>query len=286
MVLVLTTKIFFLKLLQERPISLKSLPSQVSFGRTDTTKANDLSSPFQTSSTRHFKAMSGRGRGRGRGRAPPTGARLLLQRSAQEAGLDAGNLRHLQDITRPQLFPDLEWHSNGKMGHEHADPSSASASAKRPASTVYLINKSREIHHRFQSSSQYVRPTQEVDVVRYGKRPRPMQPDVNVLESIGKAADPRYLPKELLQNTSNSTSKESADDAPKKALTLEELAAQELQRRKKNAELNEEDEDANDDPSDQEPEEDEEVADYTTNYYASDDESDGGGGGGGDEATF
>ena len=70
--------------------------------------------------------MSGRGRGRGRGRAPPSGARLLLQRSAQEAGLDAGNLRSLQDITKPALFPDYEWHSNGHVGHETL-PSTVSA---------------------------------------------------------------------------------------------------------------------------------------------------------------
>ncbi len=53
------------------------------------------------------------GRGRGRGRAPPTGGRLYLMRSAEECGFDSRNLRSLQDITRPQLFPDILLHSSG-----------------------------------------------------------------------------------------------------------------------------------------------------------------------------
>lgn len=238
--------------------------------------------------------MSGRGRGRGRGRgAPPSGARLLLQRSAQEAGLDAGNLRSLQDITKPQLFPDFEWHSSGHEGFEppstpSALPSSQSASsAKRAAaSNIYLINKSREIHHRFQDSPFYVRPSQEVDVVRYNKRPRPLEPDAHLAEHIGKTADPKYLPEELLPNkVAASTLKisELGDDGlPKKAKTLEELAAEE--QRKKAAGEDAEEQGELSDTLDLEEEDEEEVADYTTNYYASDDESDDGGGG--DEAVF
>ena len=140
--------------------------------------------------------MSGRGRGRGRGRGPPSGARLLLQRSAKEAGL-GDNLRSLQDITKPQRFPDYEWHSSGRMGHLPGKqpppaPSSGSSVAgvegkpsgplltavvkpKRTASAIYLINKSREIHHRFQNSAFYVHPTQEADVVRYGKERQQQQ---------------------------------------------------------------------------------------------------------------
>ncbi len=53
------------------------------------------------------------GRGRGRGRAPPTGGRLFLMRSAEECGYDARNLRSLQDITRPELFPPMLLHSSG-----------------------------------------------------------------------------------------------------------------------------------------------------------------------------
>lgn len=238
------------------------------------------------------------GRGRGRGRAPPTGARLLLQRSAQEAGLDAGNLRNLEDITKPKLFPDYEWHSSGRQGHEPGDPANPTASTsalpspntiahnKRSASTVYLINKSREMHHRFQNSPYYVRPTQEVDVVRYGKRPRPMEPDVAVLEHVGKTADPRYIPEELLQKIGDNqlSMKEMAkNNAPKK--TLEEMAAEELNRRQQAKDAAEEgDEDELSDSPEQEDDEEEEVADYTANHFSSDDES--AGDVGGDEATF
>jgi len=242
--------------------------------------------------------MSGRGRGRGRGgRAPPSGARLLLQRSAQEAGLDAGNLRSLQDITRPQLFPDFEWHSSGRQGHDSTPPLSAALqplqsapSSKKAASQIYLINKSREITQRFQDSPFFVRPSQEVDVVRYNKRPRPLEPDAHVAEYIGKTADVNYLPDELLPEmvprfTSMVKPGELAEDGtPKRALTLEELAAEELKQRKKTAAGGEEEDQGElSDTQDVEEEDEEEVADYTTNYYASDDESDGGDG---DEAVF
>lgn len=248
--------------------------------------------------------MSGRGRGRGRGaRAPPSGARLLLQRSAQEAGLDAGNLRSLQDITKPQLFPDFEWHSSGHEGHDPQQaaaatatassstpatgPQATAASKRAAASNVYLINKSRELNHRFQESPFYVRPSQEVDVVRYNKRPRPLEPDAHVADHIGKTADSKYLPEELLPNKVAASALkvgEIGDDGlPKKAMTLDELAAEE-QRKKAAGEDGEEGELS--DTQELEEEDEEEVADYTTNYYASEDESDGGGGGGGDEAVF
>lgn len=240
--------------------------------------------------------MSGRGRGRGRGgRAPPTGARLLLQRSAQEAGLDAGNLRNLQDITKPPLFPDFEWHSSGKQGHDAVVPSSTmppsqpGATSKRAASQIYLINKSREISHRFQESPFYVRPSQEVDVVRYNKRPRPLEPDAHLAEFIGKTADPKYLPAELIKDKvaphiHAKVGDLDEDGRPKRALTLEELAAEELKQRKALAGGEEGAEGELSDTHDVEDEDEEEVADYTTNYYASDDESDDGGGG--DEAVF
>lgn len=224
------------------------------------------------------------GRGRGRGRAPPTGARLLLQRSAQEAGLDANNLRNLQDITKPKLYPDYEWHSTGHKWdpEEPIEP----PAAKRSASTIYLINKTRELHHRFEQSPYYVRPTIEYDVVRYGKRPRPVEPDISVLEHIPKMADPDFMPPELLQKTTTQLSMKelmATAGAPAKSLTLEELAAQELKRRREAMEAAEEGNLS--DIEVEEDEEEDEVADYTANYYASDDD-DGGDDGGGDEATF
>jgi hypothetical protein len=223
----------------------------------------------------------------------------MLQRSAQEAGLDASNLRSLQDITKPKLFPDYEWHTNGTMGHEEEQPTNTAPeaqpsappppAAKRSPSTVYLINKSREFHHRFQNSPYYVRPTQEIDVVRFGKRPCPVEPDIRVLEHIGKTADSRYVPEELLERKRRaqqlSMKELMSEDEPNKFKTLEELAEQELKERRLAAALAEEEDGDISDTVEQEEEEDEGDGDYAIEHYGSDDESDGGGGGG-DEATF
>jgi hypothetical protein len=227
--------------------------------------------------------MSGRGRGRGRGN--PSGARLLLQRSAQEAGLGATSLKNIQDITRPQLFPDYEWHSSGRQLNQPQTASTRSEQQKA-ASTVYLIRKSRDIHHRFQNSPCYVRPTQEVDVNRYGKRERPLDPDVFFLSQIGKGADPRFFPPELLK-TDSAFAGDGNDGFSKKKLTLEEMAAVEMKKRRAAAEDGEDGEDG-DLPIQEEDEVEEEVDDYITNYYASDDDSGGEGGDGeeGGEVTF
>jgi hypothetical protein len=197
--------------------------------------------------------------------------------------LDANNLRNLQDITKPKLYPDYEWHSTGAKWdpEEPVEP----PAAKRSASTIYLINKTREIHHRFEQSPYYVRPTIESDVVRYGKRPRPVEPDISVLEHIPKMADPDFMPPELLQKTTTQLSMKelmATAGVPAKSLTLEELAAQELKRRREA--LDAEEEGNLSDIEVEEDEEEDEVADYTANYYASDDDE--GGDEGGDEATF
>lgn len=64
--------------------------------------------------------MSGRGRGGGIGGAgggattAASQSKLLLKRSAQEAGLDTDRqLLSLQEIIRPSLYPDFVWNSNG-----------------------------------------------------------------------------------------------------------------------------------------------------------------------------
>mmetsp|Transcript_15128 Transcript_15128/g.32841 ORF Transcript_15128/g.32841 Transcript_15128/m.32841 type:complete len:278 (-) Transcript_15128:1226-2059(-) len=152
--------------------------------------------------------MSGRGRGRGRGRGggPQSVSQQYLLSSAQEAGIDIRNIRGAVPVG---IFLDFELHSsgerklhsheseklkNGKDGSsgendEEADAGGSGAKVKSepgaaappsaPASkispkAIYLISKSREIHHRFQSSVFYVRPTNEVpDVVRYSDRLRP-----------------------------------------------------------------------------------------------------------------
>ena len=61
-------------------------------------------------------------------------------------------------------------------GSSAADDTPATAPEKpRTAKTIYLISKSREIHHRFQWSVFYVRSTKEVpDVVQYSDRLRPL----------------------------------------------------------------------------------------------------------------
>ena len=66
------------------------------------------------------------------------------------------------------------------------------------ASEAYLIATGEAILERFRSSPFYVRAKPEVDVARYGKRPRHGEPDAVVLDRIGNAADDRYLPAELL----------------------------------------------------------------------------------------
>ena len=218
----------------------------------------------------------GRGRGRG-GFKPPTGAQLLMQRSAQESGLDDKNLRSLQDLTKPPLFPDFLWHSSGQI-YAPEDESNVMVPSKLSQSAIYLIRKGRDIQHRMHTSPYYLRAAQEVDVVRYGKRPRQQVEacDKNVIEHLGKvAATCRYVPDELLQPSIRAAA-----------------ALAEAQRR--NALLDDgvdikteidgdSDEEENLDEVEAPDEDEDDVEDYTTNYYASDDESDGGGD---DEPTF
>jgi len=238
--------------------------------------------------------MSGRGRGRGRGRGTPSNARLLLQRSAKEAGLDDGNLRNLQDITRPQLFPDYEWHSSGRKGHNLsgdpiAQPSSTVANGlstdsveqsltavtkpERSASTIYLINKSREIHHRFQNSSFFVHPTQEADVIRYGKERQQQQQraDLLILKQMDKTADPLYIPSELLRDD-DLGSIYGHEDGKFKKRSLDDLAAEERADRRKRKENEWEDDGQFSDAQDPMEDDEEEDVDYATNHYESEGE--------------
>jgi hypothetical protein len=233
--------------------------------------------------------MSGRGRGRGRGRgAAPSGAKLMLMRSAQESGLGDHNLKSLTDITKPALFPEMVWN--------YQEPESKAVQT----SSVYLINKGREIDHRIQTSAHWVRPSQtQVDVVRYhsdkkSHRSKSQMPsDEAVLEQMGKilAADEDYIPADLVPTKKRSLHADlistTEDGKPNKKPTLEELEERERQRKreealKANVLVDEEEaEDFSDTPPE---EEEEEVEDYTMNYYASDDEESDGGGDA--EATF
>jgi hypothetical protein len=217
----------------------------------------------------------GRGRGRG-GFKPPTGAQLLMQRSAQESGLDDKNLRSLQDLTRPPLFPDLLWHSSGQV-FKAEDESQVMVPTKLTQSAIYLIRKGRDIQHRMQTSPFYLRPAQEVDVIRYRKRPRQQleASDKNVIEHLGKVATCRFVPDELLQPSIRAAA--ALAEAQRRNALLDDLIDIKAEAGE-TGESEEEDMDGLEAPD----EEEDDVEDYTTNYYASDDESDGGD----DEPTF
>ena len=253
---------------------------------------NKVRHPSSDGKTRdaHFKkSMSGRGRGRGRGRgAPPSGAKLLLMRSAQESGLGDHNLKSLSEITKPALFPQLIW--NYQDGSD-----SAAVSKTRQSSTVYMINKGREIDHRIQTSSHWVRPSQtQVDVVRYqsekkSHRVAQLPSDQAILEQMGKnlAADDSYTPAELVPFAKRRRTLEggaAANDSTNKKPSLEELEKNEILKKREEArKANQLEEEGEGNFSDPAEESEEEVEDYAKDYYASEEESDGGGDA---EATF
>jgi len=136
-------------------------------------------------------------------------------RSAEECGLDSRNLRSLQDITKPSLFPDIKLHSSGNnsalrlleiqeeekrikleeiaAGNGNAaslpdadpkaqlDTKAKLSGVKRSAQTLFLMTKGREIQQRIQSSVFYVKPTKDVpDVVRYVDKSMSAPPRIDV----------------------------------------------------------------------------------------------------------
>mmetsp|Transcript_47556 Transcript_47556/g.115865 ORF Transcript_47556/g.115865 Transcript_47556/m.115865 type:complete len:275 (-) Transcript_47556:391-1215(-) len=274
--------------------------------------------------------MSGRGRGRGRGGG--SGSRAILQQAAKEAGVDLKKSKTVDDITNPKLFPDFEWHSSGRRLTEGLPqvngptgsgsttvtkavvPMLATSSAQSSSGggggtrswagvTAALISSSREIPQQFQASPFFVLPRIEPDVVRYGKRPRPLEADALLVEYIGNnVARSPYFPSELLQNgdsADNDGSKSSIKPGrSKRRKSLDELAAEETAHEKtKNSggaapnttistTTGGEDADqlANFGDVEQEHEEEGDV-DYTQNYYASEEDSDVGDIGG-EEAVF
>jgi len=165
-------------------------------------------------------------------------------------------------------------------------PLTAVVKTKRSASTIYLINKSREIHHRFQNSAFYVHPTQEADVIRHGKERQQQQQraDLLILKQMGKTADPDCIPPELLRDDDLGNIYGHDGGAFKKR-SLDDLAAEERADRRKRKENDEDEGQFSDAPDAMEEEEEEEDVDYGTNHYESEgDES--AGGGAGDEAIF
>jgi hypothetical protein len=177
--------------------------------------------------------MSGRGGGRGggRGSGPMSQSKLLLQRSAQEAGLDNDRqMISLQEIIRPSLFSDFTWHSSGQrwdgteqkpdeqqssQNHENnnnTDPTTVAVKVeepepvhivKRPASVVVMIQKQRQLWESFSKSSHNVRHCPDVDVARYGKQTVSTAPDQAVLLSMTAGT------------SSTSTNHQPGEDHPK-----------------------------------------------------------------------
>eukprot|EP00574_Skeletonema_japonicum_P001087 CAMPEP_0201738320 /NCGR_PEP_ID=MMETSP0593-20130828/44765_1 /ASSEMBLY_ACC=CAM_ASM_000672 /TAXON_ID=267983 /ORGANISM="Skeletonema japonicum, Strain CCMP2506" /LENGTH=257 /DNA_ID=CAMNT_0048232503 /DNA_START=44 /DNA_END=817 /DNA_ORIENTATION=+ len=257
--------------------------------------------------------MSGRGRGRGRGGGggPRSVSQQYLLSSAQEAGFDVRNLR----TSSTGMFSDFELHSSGerrlhqhetKTGQQMADvgasnvkqepgaaaSSVAAASTEQPRSpeTIYLISKTRELHHKFQSSVFYVRSAKletMPDVVRYSDRLRPpSNVDAGAVLSHCLGGRKRtlgdhggvFVPEELCggQRRVRSGSNANEADAKKlKGIDLDDLDD------KKNGDDDEE-KDEDEDGFREDDGEESEGADYVANYYESADES----GGSDGEPTF
>jgi hypothetical protein len=331
--------------------------------------------------------MGGRGGRGGRGGKPVSNARLLLQRSAHEAGLDDSNLRALHDITSTGLYTDLQWHSSGRGlwvpevepeniatanpmaiegsaaaeadgagategGDVKAEPEAQQQQQQKqqqqqqqapppqisetnrtmtcitaPATTVlaktkrlptvtYMTNKQRELIAKWQASGHYVRPSQQVDVIRYGTYYKSnrvarsvvqavlntMRADTNTAGTVGTvgaggsagaatsnnklATDEQYIPAELIQSGTTAGRLKSIP-GKKSARDLERLAAEESTNPGIAAAARSEDGEGDDFDNDvlEEPAEEEDGEDYTTNHYASDDD-DGGGDDDGGEPTF
>jgi hypothetical protein len=323
--------------------------------------------------------MGGRGGRGGRGGKPVSNARLLLQRSATEAGLDDSNLRALHDITSTGLYTDLQWHSSGRGlwipadepevtptalpmaleggateggegnasndGDVKAEPVvqqqqqqqqpvqipetnrtmtaitapavTVLAKTKRLPTVTYMTNKQRELITKWQASGHYVRPSQQVDVIRYGNYYKSnrlarsvVQAVLNTMRASGTgtgtagagtsngngtsnnnnnklAMDEQYVPSELIQTTTSATAgRLKSIPGKKSARALERLAEREQINPGIAAAVGAEDGDDDfDNDVLEEPAEEEDGEDYTTNHYASDDD-DGGGDDDGGEPTF
>ena len=253
------------------------------------------------------------GRGRGKKYTPPSGGRMFLMRSAEECGLDSRNLRSLQDITRPALFPPIKLHSSGDnrmllVSEQHHQTESNGfkqeeeslneakkqvVGVKRTAQTLALISKGREIHHRIQNSVFYVRPTKDVpDVVRHCDSARPPPPKIDASEVLANCLGGRkrtkmglYVPEELVsgQKLQNSSKGEKYSSVILDNLNV--LAAKERLRLGSIDQAPEEEEEnkGDDEYESTEDLEESDGEDYVRDYYESEgDYSDGGD----NEATF
>lgn len=250
--------------------------------------------------------MSGRGRGRGRGGrggAATSHARMLLQKSAAEAGIDE---KSAITMLRPPHFPEMLWHSSGRYmtPEEEAAFRTAELQKKKPnlqfikrsAAMTFLVRKQRQLSEYFEGSAQHIQHIPpHLDIHRYkenGQSDRnPDRPDIVVREALGKLATTEHLPEELLGGAAsirrkNRKRRRNADGT---FIDLDEFEKKERHGADGPTGANSEDESEEVDelelaPGVDDEEEEEDNQDYTTNYYESEDDSDGGGDGG--EPTF
>lgn len=168
----------------------------------------------------------------------------------------------------------------------------------RSAKTIYLVSKSREMHHKFQSSVFYVRSTKEVpDVVRYSDRLRP-PPNIDSSAVLGHCLGGRkrtrgegggvFVPEELCGGQRRVVPVGAGDEGARKkaeGLNLAALAA----KIKSEGGMDKNDEDGGADEEDgeeyvrEEDGEESDGADYVQNYYESEGDDSGGSDG---EPTF
>ncbi|KAL9188988.1 hypothetical protein ACHAXT_011478 [Thalassiosira profunda] len=169
----------------------------------------------------------------------------------------------------------------------------------RSPELIYLISKSREMHHRMQSSAFYVRTTKGVpDVARYSDRLRP-PPNIDASAVLSHCLGGRkrtrgegggvFVPEELCGGQRRMPGSATTDGEGKKK--AKGLSADELEAKIKHEgdvdddgeEQKQEGGEEEEDVSVEEEEEESDDADYVTNYYESEgDESRGSDG----EPTF
>jgi len=244
-------------------------------------------------------------------------SKLLLKRSAAEAGLDEQHA--VRELSQPTTFCDFQWHSSGRPGYEQdgaeagdstgaagqpGDPKSTPKLqiTKRSTITKNLVIKQRIFMEHFASSPFYLRANQNVDVARYSTdmenrrngKPKPTEPDEIVLQAIGEklARDERFIPEELGSNRGaaqaarlaavREKARKSLADGGGKSTNLEALEKRERKRagldEDGNKKEGEEEEDIIDDDLNADDPLEEDGDDYMQDYYASEDEDDGGGG--------
>lgn len=201
--------------------------------------------------------------------------------------------RNLKNIGKPsEFYSPLTWHSNGTMWNEEEEEEiGAPTVTKRTSSTVYLIQKGRDMRSRMQTLYQ-VRPTPEQDVMRYQDKQRENDTTASMSLSVtARRLGPSYVPQELLKISSSDAKKKQTAASLEKAAAAQKKAPapilKDLEEKEKTRSSQDpvEDSSALDQTFEQASDEEDEGADYTVNYYESEGEEDDGGGDGG-EPTY